>query len=164
MFKDSILKKLSTISIVVLTALILCNCSKEANDSRIVFFDAEKGADVTEEGVTTELKNGELLVTTNLDRQAPGIVLNGNWRLPESSEILLVLTNHDDRPLSLRCRLESPNHPDSAGNFFTATVNIAPGETLHYRFKLPMKMPEAFKDRFFAMRDNPYMQIINVPY
>jgi len=140
----------------LLSALILC-CACTADNKTVVFFDAKKGVvDVTEQGVTTELKNGELFVTTVPGNNTPGIVLKGHWSLPESSEMQLVVTNHDDRPLTLRCRVVSPHPSDSILNFSSNNVTLAPGETRDYRFNLPMKMPEALKEKFFGMRGNPF--------
>jgi len=141
-------------SILLAQILLMFSC---AGDSKmIVIFDAKEGGEVTEQGVTTELKNGELFVTTTTASTNPGIVLNGKWRLYESSEMLLVLTNHDDRPLTLRCRFDSPGSPDIERNFSTSSVTVAPGETRHYCFNLPMKVPASLNDKFFGMRGNPF--------
>ena len=140
----------------LLSALILV-CACTADNKTVVFFDAKKGVvGVTEQGVTTELKNGELNVTTIPGNNTPGIVVKGHWSLPESSEMQLVVTNHDDRPLTLRCRVVSPHPSDSILNFSSNNVTLAPGETRDYRFNLPMKMPEALKEKFFGMRGNPF--------
>ena len=154
-------KKMSVAGL--LLALILCGFACAEDNKMIVFFDAKKGADgVIAQGVTTELKNGELLVTTEIGNNAPGIVLKGNWNLSESSEMLLELTNHNDQPLTLRCRLVSPHPSDSILNFSTNSVTVAPGETRHWRFNLPMKMPDALKDKFFGMRGNPFAMQTNL--
>ena len=144
----------SVLSAIFLCVLTLISCAKQ--QKTVVFFDAAKGDDVTAQGVTTELRNGELYVTTVADYNSPGIVLKGDWSLYESNMMLLELTNHDDRPLTLRCRLESPRTADDMRNFVQNNVTLAPGETRQYRYNLPMKMPEVLKDKFTSMNGNPF--------
>ena len=141
----------------LIIALIACCFACSADSQMIALFDAKNGADgVTGQGAAIEMKNGELFVTTGTDNNAPGIVLKGHWSLPESTEMLLVVTNHENRSLTLRCRIVSPHPSDSIRNFSSNNVTLAPGETRQWRFILPMKMPEALKDKFFGMRGNPF--------
>jgi len=132
------------------------------NDNSIVFFDAEKGGEIIEQGVTTELKNGELFVTTTSGSSNPGVVFRGDWHLSASSEILLVVSNYGDQPVTLKCRFESPQLPDNTQNVSRSNtqpmkgVNVSPGETQHARLRLPVKVPDALKNKFFAMRGNPF--------
>jgi len=140
---------------------ILCGFGYAADDNRtddnrIVFFDAKQGTKATEQGVTTELKNGELYVTTDLTNQWPGIVLQDNWQLPGSHEMVLLLTNHDDRPLTLYCRLDSPRPSDDMQNTLTTGTTLAPGERKFWRYQLPAQMPDELKGKFFGMRGDPF--------
>ena len=124
--------------------------------SEVVFFDATKDNGATPQGVTTELKDDALLITTGLENQWPGIVLQGNWKISGSYVMELYLVNHDDRPLTLNCRMDSPRPSDNMRNTYTANATLAPNETTIWRFQPPVKVPEELKDKFFAMRGNPF--------
>ena len=128
-----------------------------ASEGMIVLFDAEKGGEVTGQGATTELKDGELFVTTARDHSSPGFSLRGNWQIPENSEMLLVITNRDERPLYVTCRLESPGTSDNGRNRSVSSgVTIWPGETVNWRFKIPIKVPEFFNGKFSGMTGGPF--------
>jgi len=124
--------------------------------SDVVFFNAKNELEISPQGITTELKDGQLFVTTDLENRWPGIILRGNWQLPGNHDMVLVVTNHDDRPLSLYCRLDSPRPSDNERNTQTTSTTLAPGETRTWQYQLPTKMPHALKDKFFGMRGNPF--------
>ncbi len=151
-------KIIFSVSTVLLLLQIICgSISVLAADSpKTVFFDTKKNDAVTNQGVTTELKGDSLVVTTGLENRWPGIVLQGHWNLAPNSEMLLVLTNLDDSPLTLHCRLDSPRPSDDMRNTSTTDVTLAPKETKRWRYRLPAKMPDALKDKFFGMRGNPF--------
>ena len=138
----------------VLLLTLMISISLPASD--VVFFDAKNNVEVTPQGVTTERKDGQLLITTGLENPWPGIILRGDWQFPGSYEMLLVVTNHDDRSLTLNCRMDSPRPSDDMRNTYTASVTLAPGETKKWQFQPPAKVPEELKDKFFAMRGNPF--------
>ena len=145
---------------IVLTGLLLvsitCCSAFAAEDGKVVFFDAEKGGKVVGIGAATELRDGVLHVTTAADHSFPGIGFPGDWQLSENSEISAVITNDDERPLYLICRLESPGTSDMGNRSVSHGATIWPGETRYLRFTLPVKIPDAFQGKFFGMQSGPF--------
>jgi hypothetical protein len=125
----------------------------------VVLFDATQTGTAGLNAQTAKLTvaDGAVLVETEANGQWPGFNMNRrDWNLIRCGFLMIEVTNHGEQPLPLICRLDSPNfNPQSMQGTYAKSFEVPPNATVQHKIDLPMSIPQALREKFFAMRGAP---------
>ncbi|MGL6225550.1 MAG: beta-agarase [Thermoguttaceae bacterium] len=157
-------KKLLLLSVLQWTCLFLSLSVK--GEERLVLLDSQTPLEnILMQDVTVEKEGDCFIVRTGTENTWPGIQLNGPWNCREYGLLLLDVENLDETELTLNCRIDQPSGDGGTGvGTLTQSIQIPPRETKIWRMFLPIPVAEELREKFFAMRGNPFsMQDRNGP-
>ncbi len=130
-----------------------------AESPALTLFDAAKTPleNVQTQDVVVEKQGNALLVRTGVASRWPGIQLNGPWKLQDYGSLVLEIENRGDADLKLHCRLDNPGGDGATGiGTYTRSVHVPAQGRKRWTLNLPVAIPEALREKFFAMRGHPF--------
>ncbi|MDR3199297.1 MAG: hypothetical protein LBU34_15625 [Planctomycetaceae bacterium] len=130
----------------------------------IVLLDAAKPESETllktlnRQSAKLSVQNGSILVETEKSGQWPGFNMGKrNWNLADCDYLIIEAANHNNQPINLHCRIDSPEIDfETMRGSYTKSITVESGETKQYKIALPsILFPPQFKNKFFGMRAAP---------
>ncbi|MDR2117529.1 MAG: hypothetical protein LBP87_14225 [Planctomycetaceae bacterium] len=103
------------------------------------------------------VQDNSILVETEKSGQWHGFNMGKrDWNLSDCDCLIIEAANHNDQPLTLYCRIDSPEFDrKTMRGSYTNSVTIESGEIKQYKIPLPAILPPQFKDKLFGMRGAP---------
>ncbi|MDR3197285.1 MAG: hypothetical protein LBU34_05390 [Planctomycetaceae bacterium] len=112
---------------------------------------------LTPKSAKLSVRNGSILVETEKSGRWPGFNMGKrNWNFTDYDHLIIEAANHDDQPITLYCRIDSPELDlETMRGSYTKSITVESGEMKQYKIALPPMIPPQFKDKFFGMRGAP---------
>ena len=145
--------RLSFFLFTAFTLLPLC----AAQDSGLLNASLTGTAGLNPQSAKLTVAEGVILVETEINGQWPGFNMGKrDWNLAPYNVLRIEVTNHDDLPMTLHCRLDSPDFDTrTMQGTYTQSFEVKPKTTGQYTVDLPMPIPPQLREKFFAMRGAP---------
>ena len=144
--------------LVACTALLISMMSLCVAED-VVLLDASKtGIDaLNPQTAKLTVSDNAVLVETEASGEWSGFNMGErDWNLAHCNSLMIEVTNLDEQPFTLQCRLDSPNfNPQTMQGTYTQSFEVNPGKTEQHEIALPLSLPQQLREKFFAMRGIP---------
>jgi hypothetical protein len=127
----------------------------DASDRSLIDGLNAQSAKLEQKNTTTA---GALLtIKTEAGGQWPGFNMGKrDWSLAYCDYLVIDVYNHDDQPIMLNCRLDSPDFDTRTMNgTYTQSFEVKPQTRGQHRIVLPPPIPQQLQEKFFGMRGAP---------